>query len=730
MKMIEFALYLCYFVQMKKIKEFLHNKYGRLDIIFPVAVLCGVLLPWYVAVAAMILAFVVFNRRQGVAFAAISALALFSVWLHSTPLRGDYGALLAGRDCGGEAEIRLNDTALSEVDFLPLPPLVQGEVRRIRLTGEKEFHELSGNVMVRLPKNFSACLLYGDVWRIKGSFIVPASPQIFLSDGSRAELRRNFADYLKARNVSAVLYAHETDFIRRETGITGKILILRDCLVRAVASGMKEVRYQRSAAALFFGCRNGLNRDAQSRYIRSGTIHIFVVSGFHVGVVAFFLLWCLRPLPFRLRYLLLPAGTLIFVVMTGMNVPAMRAWLMITLWSLCRAALLYIPAVSILSILASVLILFNPFIINDAGFLYSFVITGVLLLLAGERRITPERSGSITELMPDSGLLGKTRRREMRIKRLWGALAGCIAAFLAGGAITLHFQGMWLPGSILSNIILLPVTGIMFQIAGAKLLLGWCWTWLDRFFASVLEYLFGFVDWITAAVAAVFDSAAVRMPAVWELGIFYLALFCFIVPEKHRIVRRTAGAVTLALLLGWWHTGVNTAPAVLTVQNGGMEYPCIALADPVAGVGVMVNTPAWEAVPAVTGFFRRHGIQRIDRIVFSHGKAGTLSGLNGIVRDMPVNAIQLPAESGRIFKNKVSERLAGVSEVSFVSGECSFLKISGGKNEIQFEYFNSGSNFKTDVIWLNTPEKLWCIGKSKKVPWETGNVVEIAEYEF
>lgn len=184
----------------------------------------------------------------------------------------------------------------------------------------------------------------------------------------------------------------------------------------------------------------------------------------HVAMLAAVLLWLLRPLPFRSRYLTLAALVLLYVLSTGANAPAMRAFLHDRALVRARASLLYIPPFHALLLAGGILILVSPGLMLDMGFQYSFLITAILILASGRFDRVAELLGEEFRCMPNSRF---KRRREKRLRRGWALLfaaGACFAAFLGGAGISLHTQGLLLPGSVLANLALMPVVGLLFPI--------------------------------------------------------------------------------------------------------------------------------------------------------------------------------------------------------------------------------------------------------------------------
>ena len=81
-----------------------------------------------------------------------------------------------------------------------------------------------------------------------------------------------------------------------------------------------------------------------AKFLESGCMHVFAVSGMHVGVAAMLVLGMLRllhvhPRAARLACILLLAA---YVFVTGMSASALRAFIMATVWLLSA----FLPSLS------------------------------------------------------------------------------------------------------------------------------------------------------------------------------------------------------------------------------------------------------------------------------------------------------------------------------------------------------------------------------------------------
>lgn len=128
--------------------------------------------------------------------------------------------------------------------------------------------------------------------------------------------------------------------------------------------------------ALVLGDKTYSDSETINEFRRGGCLHIFAVSGLHVGIVALLVHMLLRKLLLRSR---LRSGIVIvfsgvYVLMTGMSIPALRAWLMLTLLLLGRELKRPVSMANIWCAAALLVLLAAPWQLQNAGFLLSFAV--------------------------------------------------------------------------------------------------------------------------------------------------------------------------------------------------------------------------------------------------------------------------------------------------------------------------------------------------------------------
>ena len=139
------------------------------------------------------------------------------------------------------------------------------------------------------------------------------------------------------------------------------------------------------AAALLFGDRSSGSEEMAEDYERLGIVHILSISGLHVTLLTGMLFYTLIRLGAtreRARLVLLAALPL-YALLAGASPPVIRSCLMTGAILLASSQNSKLQASSALGISFLIMLLFNPFIVFQAGFQLSFLVTFALVLSTG-----------------------------------------------------------------------------------------------------------------------------------------------------------------------------------------------------------------------------------------------------------------------------------------------------------------------------------------------------------
>jgi competence protein ComEC len=228
--------------------------------------------------------------------------------------------------------------------------------------------------------------------------------------------------------------------------------------------------------AMMLGQVQELSGEQKGLFMRSGTLHLFAISGLHVGVVAL----CLQTLLTLGRVPRLPAALAglsalwLYVDITGASPSATRAFLMCAL--IVAAFTLRRPG-NVLSALAAsalLVLLVDPMQLFGASFQMSYGIVAVLLLLG------LPLAGALTARWPLFAQLPEVSWRWHHWVRLWvwrwflNLLGIGLATMLASMLTSVQYFRLFTPGALPANLILIPAASVVIGAGFASLACGLC----------------------------------------------------------------------------------------------------------------------------------------------------------------------------------------------------------------------------------------------------------------
>lgn len=212
--------------------------------------------------------------------------------------------------------------------------------------------------------------------------------------------------YIAAKGFYASLRLEEVHVVGKNTGIrvmTGRWSeMLSRRLVDAVP-GEGGALY----AALLLGDREGLSEGFTRDMTRIGTVHILSVSGMHLVILTAGLGALLRKLRLgkHLRFLLLAAFAVFFMLLTGLSSSVLRAGLMF-LFSVLPAFLREErDSLSSLSVAVAIILLLEPYAVRDLALWLSALSTlGILLFFDRQSRTDAPRAALPVRLLRAVGV--------------------------------------------------------------------------------------------------------------------------------------------------------------------------------------------------------------------------------------------------------------------------------------------------------------------------------------
>lgn len=409
------------------------------------------------------------------------------------------------------------------------------------------------------------------------------------------------------------------------------------------------------AAALIFGDRSEMEEDLLAAYQRLGIIHLLAISGLHVSMLAgmlFFLMIRLnmtRERAMDILIVFLPFYSLI----AGASPSVLRACAMtlIVLLIIRFGSGFRKVSVDVFSTVFSVYIFLRPFVIYDAGFQLSFLVTFSLLL--------------------SSSFLGKLENRPLAL------LAGTsVIAQLASVPVMLHHFYEFSFLGIFANILYVPfysfiVLPLMFFLFFSHLAAGS----LIEPFQYVFEIVLEWANQLAKSCSRLpFSTIVLGRPSPLFMCLYLLAIsFSFFRLEKAETIKKGCLALFIpaGLMLFQHVTTVYSAKGEVTMIDVGqgdsmfIKLPFNQGTYLIDTGGVLrFDQEEWKkrdhpfdpGKDIVVPFLKSKGITALDKLILTHGDMDHIGGAPAVLEALRVKEVVLP-QSGK--RAEMEEKILG-----------------------------------------------------------------------
>ena len=442
--------------------------------------------------------------------------------------------------------------------------------------------------------------------------------------------------------------------------------------------------------AMLFGDRAGLNHQLRLGFERTGSFHLFVVSGMHVALVAGLLLWLLRRLRFRGRRIVSDAAATLltlplltaYALITGFGAPVQRALAMTAVFLLARLLSRQRSVLNALGAAALFALLWSPHALFEASFqmtvLAIVAIAGIAIPL-GEQTFLPYAAAvrNLDELRLDQAL--PPRLAQLRVTlRLWSGslttLAGPLAARalvatlrLAAATLELVLIGlvaelvMALPMAVYfhratlfalpANMASIPVVGLLVPAAVLTFIATLLSPWLALLPSAITALLLHAVTFAIGHISRVpLADARVPPPSPWVIVLALLAWsFCCWAVRRSRPFALAAAIIlpltTLAIL--WPEPALRTSGRLeLTAIDVGQGDSLLLVGAEGRTMLIDAGGPTGSVLEAATAtslfdvgeevvapYLWSRRIRRLDTVVLTHAHSDHMGGMPAILRD-------------------------------------------------------------------------------------------------
>jgi competence protein ComEC len=436
--------------------------------------------------------------------------------------------------------------------------------------------------------------------------------------------------------------------------------------------------------AMLFGDRADLNKAQRVGFERTGSFHLFVVSGMHVGLLAGLVFWLARRLKLRewLATLLTLVLTFGYALLTGFGAPVQRALFMTAIFLVARWMSRDRNVLNALGAAALGVLVWSPGALFEASFQMTFlaiVAIGGIAIPLGERSFLPYARAAehLGDKWEDFALPPSVAQFRMML-RLWGeALAGVLGGWAYALPALLVRWSLWalelcligivaemvmvLPMAVYfhratmfavpTNMLSVPLVAVLAPVAVVTFCSALISPWAAMLPGAATALLLHSVTGVIGLVSAV-RSADLRVPGpVWWVALLAVAgwaFCCWAVRRSRGWAWVAAMVLPVVVVMVLWPEATVSTPGVMevtTIDVGQGDSIFVVGPDgatmlidaggPVGGV-----TEAAEATSrfdvgeeVVSPYLWSRRFRRLDVVALSHAHSDHMGGMAAVMRN-------------------------------------------------------------------------------------------------
>ncbi len=441
----------------------------------------------------------------------------------------------------------------------------EGHVTSIRKQGEW-FNSTGRMLLYQKKEQGVKPFSYGDVMVVKGfpqRVPGPSNPHAF-----------DYQKFLSYRNVFHQDFLSQEDVAvagnQSPNELFGLAIAIRQWALKEIHKYIKGSQEQAIVSALVLGVTDELDDDLLRAYATSGAMHVLAVSGLHVGIIYWIILFFLKPLKnVRLGKWLTTCVTLFilwsYALVTGLSPSVLRAVTMLSFMAVAIPIQRRTNIYNTLGATAFCLLLINPYLLMSVGFQLSFLaVFGILYLFPRIYFLWTPASGFVNTI--------------------WKVTCVSIAAQLATFSLGLLYFHQFPVYFMVSNLFVIPgaflivVSGILVLATSPFPIIATGIGYALSFAVKILNIMIFFIDSLPMSKI---DNVYINEIQCWCLILFLVMLLAMIAYRKIKFLYASFFFVVVFSLMQWQGYWKSQQEVKLTVYaiNGHSAIDLMAHGD-------------------------------------------------------------------------------------------------------------------------------------------------------
>lgn len=506
------------------------------------------------------------------------------------------------------------------------------------------WNPVSGKILVFMKNQLPECFYDGQFVEATGVLKPPPNEKVYGLFSYQQNLRNKYIFYvLEIDSTNDIKVVSENGIYKKPTLTYRFARWVNHALIKGLpGEGLNSDIRQ----AMLFGWKSSLSQSINDNFMRSGTMHLFAVSGIHVSILSGAILILLRSflIPrFLCGVIILPVMWF-FTSLTGWQASAIRATIMLTI--IIVGWMFYRPSNLLNSIFAAgiIILLWQPSQLFQPGFQLSFMAVLSLALILPHFEKGYEYLTKNDPFLPRQLQTLNARIMNNIIKYFGGAVATSLAVFCGTAPLIAYYFNLVTPICIVANLVVIPL--------GALVLISSLGSVATSFWCEKIAELFNYSGWFWSKCMVNFTEICsnaypawfyVKQPTIPLILFYYFLLTCLITgaffkPKLKYYLYLASGICSVFLIFNIIGS-LNTAEVdIISFRNGHSIY-----IDSKKNNNSLIDCGNdYDVRALIEPLMISRGANGISKFFLSHGDSSHIGGATNLSKIFRLETIYTP----------------------------------------------------------------------------------------
>ena len=462
--------------------------------------------------------------------------------------------------------------------------VVTGIVKKIEQKDDNKIIYID-DVIVYTKNNIN--IKIGYTIKVQGKLVVPSKRKnINLFD---------YKNYLYSKNIHYLIYTDNISIINNHVSV---LYYLKQIVLNKINNNnSKKYLY-----AFILGDTSLLDDNIINSYKNNGITHLFAISGMHITFIYSILLHILtKIIKGTSKYYIIIFLLFIYAFLSDFSISIIRSILLLVICIINKLLNINCNKNFILALMISFLLIYNPYYIYNLGFIYSFLISYLLVNLN----------------IKDNNYIINIFKSSLLISLI--TIPITINTSFSINLLSIILNCIFIP---IVSFIVFPLSLLTFFIPYLSILL--------NFFINVMEYISLFFNNIKTFTIILCHISIVSV-VIYEIFIIFII---------NKLINKKNKYIFFIFIVLFIHNNIRFFDTFYSIDYINVDQgDSILITFPRNKANILIDCPNNKAMEVIIPYLKSKGAKYLDYLIITHGDNDHIGGSIDLINNYDVKSV-------------------------------------------------------------------------------------------